>query len=197
MATVEKIEATIRNHDLQAVWMEPFLRVLGDPSKWHYTGKCIDSGPHSGAHCICGESIRYLFFITDDTQEQIVGSVCIDHFMDINPSLYADLLAADKMLRQQLAEAERKAKYAAQEARVQSLRQEFDRRMKSLETWCNYYRNKNHGSWRPLPDWLYYGLRQIGNCPAYQRPTSYLAWYAKKIEWIDKNLLPNIPGCTW
>jgi hypothetical protein len=50
-----------------------------DPSEWGYDGTCIDNGPRSRAHCVCGQPIRYVFVVTRarDGRSIDVGSVCI------------------------------------------------------------------------------------------------------------------------
>ncbi len=199
MTVIDTMERKVAANDGVAAWMEPFLRKLGDPSRWVYTGECDDSGSNSGAHCICGESIRYLYHITlpGSGRDEIVGSVCIDHFQTINPGLYADLVAAQEGLMKRLADAKRAAKLAEQQAEVGILKAEFDKRMESLDKWCVYYREKNARQWKKLPEWLYWGLVKIGRCPTYQGQHSYIKWYSKQIEYLDTIMLPNVPGGVW
>jgi hypothetical protein len=191
------LEAKQRQNDGAAVWMTPFIEKLGDPSEWRYTGICHDAGHVGAAHCICGEPIRYEFEITDGKRVEIVGSVCIDHFQEINPALYADLVAASDGLRKAIAEAEKKAKRAEQDKRIAAVKAEFDRRMAVCDSWWKYYQEKNRTSWRQIPDWLYWPMQTIGHCPKYVQPTAYIRWYEKQVKYMDTYILPNIPGGVW
>lgn len=111
---IEQLERQADRAADAAHYAERLIAGLGDPSKYVYTGTCIDTGPWSGAHCACGMPIRYVFLIlNEETREQkVVGSVCINHFAAYNPALYESLSTAAEELFARLAEERKAAKEA-------------------------------------------------------------------------------------
>ncbi len=178
MTVIDKMENKDIRQGSEIAWQRAFIEKLGDPSKWVYTGVCTDAAP-AMSHCICGEQIRWCFEIAYNGRTEIVGSVCIDHFSEINPSLYADLMAANETLKDRLAEAKHKSKQAEQEAQLAPLKADWESLVERYKKACEYYRQHPVSQNRPFPSWLFW--LWLPKCPQYQRVGDFVRWYTKHL----------------
>jgi hypothetical protein len=58
MPLLAELEKEDMHKENEIAYRRRFIEVLGDPSKWSYTGQCSDAGRGSSAKCICGDGIR-------------------------------------------------------------------------------------------------------------------------------------------
>lgn len=95
-----------------------FIARLGDPRQWEFTGEVVDGGPGSKAECICGHPIRWIFMIqkTGGCDRAQVGSECINHFQEYNPSMCEAMKAAYVRLLEQQKEEKAAFKLAEDQA---------------------------------------------------------------------------------
>src|SRR5271169_5134106 len=108
MTNIENLEMKKDNVSNELIYRKRFIDVLGDPSKWKYSGVCNDLAAPVGK-CICGHAIRFEYQIEFEGHKNVVGSECINHFATINPELYKDLVAADKAMQDKIKEMKKKA----------------------------------------------------------------------------------------
>jgi len=123
--TIATMESKTTTNSAKLWRMEAFIKALGDPSKWSYTGQVNDLTRPIGK-CICGHAIRFEFVIENDGQIEKVGSECINNFMTINPTLYKSLKDADKALKEQIKEAKKLAKELELNEKIQPVKAEYD-----------------------------------------------------------------------
>ena len=87
-----------------------------DPTKWEYSGDCVDAGPY-GAKCTCGHPIRYVFYITKDDKMLPLGSTCIETTVPHLIACGANCLAEKLQAAQQKLKKEIRDKFAAKKKR--------------------------------------------------------------------------------
>jgi len=132
MSKIASLEGKINSVE-KKLWHEAnFIQVLGDPSKWEYTGEVVDC--LRGAYCICGHAIRYRFLISYNGRIEGVGSECINHFQNINPEMFESLKLADEKLKKEIAEAKKKAHELELNTKIVPLKEEYDALLKVIRT---------------------------------------------------------------
>ena len=173
-------------------YREPFIVALGNPAEYKYTGRWFDTGSYGSASCICGHPVRYLFEISNDKKNGMVGSTCIEHFHGINPELYADLLKAKEELEAFLAEAKRKALAASRDVEIQEIIPEYLSLREQVRTTYETHKEKyGKFSYVPYPLWsamFHRKLKLAEVAPPYQKKGLIVRWYKKEIA-RAKNIL--------
>lgn len=173
--TLEKLERKTMKTGNEWYRSKRFIEALGNPQAWVYSGDCYDAGPESNQQCVCGHHIRYVFIIAHGERTAQVGSECINHFQEFNPSLHADLTEALTKLEANLAEGRRQAREARQQEEVEAARAEWRPLADKVENLKNCYR----AAGLYLPHKLYYATTQV---PEYKRASSYVKWYRESAE---------------
>lgn len=160
------------------------LRVLGDGREWEYTGICNDLGRASGS-CSCGHPIRFEYILRHKVRGTgaVVGSECVNHFAEANPDTFRQLTEAVERTRAELAEKERQARAAEQDARNAPLRAEWEACRAVLSAVFASYRERR----AYIPEALYY-LHAPSEAPDYQRAADYGRWYADQTRRLRRAL---------
>ena len=96
MAKISALQTRLDGIEERTDYTEKLIKNLGDPSQYEYTGIVNDSGKECTARCACTHPIRYEYIIEHKITKKkaSVGSTCINHFAEVNPKLYAALIAA-------------------------------------------------------------------------------------------------------
>ena len=162
-------------------YVDSFIKELGNPKDWRYTGIVNDLGNPVG-NCICGHPIRYEFIITDGKKEKAIGSTCINYFSSIDTELYASLKDAYEAWLEKK-KADLKAIKEAQEAEeVAKIKGEFD---SLYEDWSKVV-DTAIGARVRIPYDIYFLNRDMGKAPQYKRASTIIKKYEEKIKLIKE-----------
>ena len=177
--TIEKQERRADEMAMTTERWERFLNRLGDPTEWEYTGVVNDLGKPTGT-CICGHPIQFEFQIENPRTGEMahVGSVCVDHFAEISPALYAKLVSAREGLEARIAEEKRAARETAKAAEVEAARIEWEAAAAPGRKMIADCRAEG----RRIPSELYWMARSTANFRGpkiYKRACDYIRWYAR------------------
>jgi hypothetical protein len=175
---IEKAERRSGEMAMTAERWERFLNRLGDPTEWEHTGIVNDLGKPTGT-CICGHPIQFEFEIqnTRTGEKAHVGSVCVDHFAEISPVLYARLVEARTALEDRIEAEKRAAREVAKAAEVEAARIEWEAAAAPGRKMIADCRAEG----RRIPSELYWMARKTANFrgpKTYKRACDYIRWYA-------------------
>lgn len=159
-----------------------FIETLGNPLEWDFTGDINDLGMPVG-QCICGHNIRYEYVISNGSRFHTVGSTCIDHFKEANPSLYETLLQAKKDYEQKKKDLIKAEKEAMQNKEIIKLKEDLAVLMEDIHEIEREYNAAEE--W--IPSDIYYIIRQIKSpIKKYKKLGSYIKKYQEKINYINR-----------
>jgi len=186
MATViERTEQQIERGADRARYLASLIAELGNPSEWEYTGVVNDRGQQDGK-CACGHPIRYEFCIEHpDGREAVVGSTCVEHFEQVNPTLFAALTNAVEELKTKLAADKKAAKEAQQDEEIARLKEEREKLAATLKARFVEEEKMRTRGW--VSEDTYYGYCAARRQPKeYKRKCDYLRWYRESIETLKR-----------
>ena len=156
-----------------------------DPPEYEYTGEePIDGG--ANAHCSCGHEIRWIFTVIRKRDGKImpIGSTCINHFAAINPITFQRLNQAYDILLKKLSEAEKSAKAAAAQVKVEAAKIKFLAAYDRASTLYDNYRSR--GEHAPYELWMLMASRKYSispdGVPEYTRACDYIKWYDQQAD---------------
>ena len=174
----------------RAAYLQPLVDRIQDGMLWEYRGEILEDASGKAA-CVCGHPIRYIFPIyRKDASDQCgLGSTCIGHFESINPEMYAALTAADTALKARIADAQKRAREAARQQKVEVARAEF--RALYDRAHSQYAAYAEHGRRAPRPLWEVCASRNWyvpENAPDYTRAADLIRWYQKQTAILNAHL---------
>lgn len=159
-----------------------FIRKLGDPSKFDYTGRVVDNKYVTG-QCVCGHAIRYEYIITDGTREVSVGSECINHFKQYNPDLFERLRKAHEDRLKKQKEDEKRAKELKESKEVKKLKDRYDGLKDKAREIIDRYPEFPWLPYELYSSWRFY-LRQYPK--DYKRQSSFIRWYKERMDGLEE-----------
>ncbi len=161
--------------------VEAFVQKLGDVSMFNYTGNVIDHGRGSKQQCVCGHPIRYGYEITNGKKTVEIGSECINHFSEYNPSLYESLKKAIEDRKEKEKADKKKLKEDANNAVLGPLIEEYRSLVKHI---VKVYEEKYGSGWCSNYDfWRLVHRDAVNNAP-YKSFAKKVEWYKGMIHYI-------------